>query len=164
MFFSNYNYVEIAIIAIFVFFIGKGYLKGFIGEVVSIISMLLAIIGVALAMKIIDSFLKKQASDALLAAIFLVSLVLLMQVFRILIKSLKLFSKIPIINGLNKLLGMIIGIAEGLLITWILFFVITNYNVFNKSAEILEMVEGNKYILLLYKNNMLLKLFLMYKI
>lgn len=37
----------------------------------------------------------------------------------------KIVSKVPIVGGVNKILGAVLGFARGLLIVWLVFFVIT---------------------------------------
>lgn len=153
------SYVEVGVIVILAVFAIKGHMKGIIGELTSFISIVLAVLGMALFAEFVGSSLDREFSDAILAGVFLVVLIILIQVFRIVIVSLKIFTKLPIINGINKFLGFILGLAEGLVVVWIIFIVISKYNIYGKSPEMLQLVSDNKYLTFLYNNNILSKLF-----
>ncbi|HKM04520.1 MAG TPA: CvpA family protein [Lachnospiraceae bacterium] len=153
------NYVEIGVIVMVAVFAIRGNMKGLVGELTSFISILLAVLGMALFADIIGSSLDHQFSDAILAGIFLVVLIILMQVFRIVIVSIKIFTKLPIINGINRLLGFVLGLVEGLIVVWIIFIVISKYNIYGKSSEMIQLISDNKYLSFLYHQNILSKLF-----
>jgi len=67
-------------------------------------------------------------------------------------------SKIEL-NGVNKLLGTLLGIAEGVVVVWVCFILINKYNVFGKSIAMLEMIKENKFTDFLYDSNLFVSFF-----
>ena len=87
---------------------------------------------------------------------FLLVLVVVTIAVRIIVSALGIIGKLPVIGGINRLAGGVLGIGTGLIIVWVMFVVITLlYN-----TEIGEMcfsyIEESKFLTELYNNNILL--------
>ncbi len=153
------NYMTYAVIAILVVFMLIGYIKGLVGELTTLIALVLAVIGLALVMLIVDNALDKEYNDALFILLFLLIFIMLVQAIKVFLKTVKFLAKFPIINGANKLLGTLVGMAEGVVVVWVCFILISKYDLFNRSAEMLMMVKANKFTDFLYDTNLFLTFF-----
>lgn len=153
------NFMVIGAFAILAICIVVGHIKGIIGELTSVVALVLSIAGMALFVVLIDHSLDREFGDALMAGVFLLVFIILVQLIKVLIGAIKIFSKLPIINGMNKLLGTILGIVEGLLIVWMLIIVLGQYNINGKSAEYIAMLDENSFTAFLARINPLVHLF-----
>lgn len=104
----------------------RGFKKGFINTLGTILASLLAVIFVYLLNAwALESFLVTLITDHMLIVVRILLCVLLYVavffVLKTIIMSLKLLTKLPIVRGINKLLGLIVGAAYGVLLVGIFF-------------------------------------------
>lgn len=66
-------------------------------------------------------------------------------------------SMLPVIHQTNKLLGLAVGLVEGVLLVWIFFAVITALGSQQWAAQALADIGSNKILAFLYDNNYILK-------
>lgn len=149
------NVAVIVTIGLILFGILRGWYKGFVGALHTVIALVLAAGGIAIMMFLLDSALSKEFGDAVIATIFLLLFLLLVQVIKLALGVVKLLSKLPIVHGLDKFLGTLIGIAEGFLIVWALFIFLGRYNIFGYNERIIHMLKENGFTAFLYRYNLL---------
>lgn len=70
-------------------------------------------------------------------------------------RMLNLASRIPVIKGPNKLLGAVAGGLKGLVLVWLLFYVISLCAAGGFGEEILQYVEKSPFLSFLYEKNIL---------
>lgn len=104
----------------------RGLKKGFVNTLGTILASLLSIIFVYLLNTwALESLLLTLLADHMVVVVRIVlCLVLYAALFFVLkavILSLRVLTKLPVIRGLNKLLGMIAGAAYGILLVGIIF-------------------------------------------
>ncbi len=90
------------------------------------------------------------------------SFILLTVIILILVKVIKtltkFINKIPIIGGINKLLGLLLGILQALIILWIISIAVMIFSGTEGGSYILTVIQGNAFLNLIYDNNLLLML------
>ena len=121
-------YVSLAVIAIiFIWRMIAGFRKGMVQEVISLIAMVVAGVCVVLILGGIGSYLDREIGRVIqiVAVLFVVCLVY--RLVHTLFTSLELISKLPIIKGLDKLLGIVVGFAEAALIVGVLVYFLKNW-------------------------------------
>ena len=148
-----------AVLVIILAFALWGHHKGLAMEIASLISVLLSLLGVALIVRMIGSYLEENTSGLIQALVFFVALAFLFQIFKLIIVSLKILTKLPVIHFLNRFLGMIVGVAEGVIVVWALFIVITKYDVAGQSAKWLIQIAENDILFYIYKMNPFMRFF-----
>ena len=89
---------------------------------------------------------------------FLITLLLAGVLVRGIAFSLGIAAKLPVIHGINKLVGLIFGFAEGLLVVWIFFFVVTVFAPTGWGGEMLSMISDSHILTWLYRENILFDL------
>lgn len=72
------------------------------------------------------------------------------------LKSVDIISKIPAIKGFNRFLGLLVGIANALLIVWIFFFVIVMFLGNDTGAALMEEVYKSRILTFLFNENILM--------
>lgn len=89
--------------------------------------------------------------------VYLISFILASIIMKIILNVLDLFSKLPILGGINRLGGFMLGIICGLLYLWIFFLIITIFSGTELGAYLLREVAGDKFLDYLYENNLLMQ-------
>ena len=74
---------------------------------------------------------------------------------RVLTASLNVVSRLPIISGLNRLAGAVLGGAEGIFFVWIAALLITLFSATAIGELFLNQIESNIWLTWLYDHNML---------
>ena len=91
------------------------------------------------------------------AIAFIITYVVVTIILIIICAALNILSKLPIINGLNKTAGLLVGLFEGLLIVWMLCIVLTAFSSTKSAQTIFELVKESQFLSSLYNNNLLLR-------
>ena len=94
------------------------------------------------------------------AGVVMVLFLIIRVVLRILIGVLNVVSRLPLINELNKSLGGVLGIAEGILILWVLCFALTAFSGTETGKQILSAISSNSILNFIYSNNIIMKILL----
>lgn len=71
--------------------------------------------------------------------------------------ALNIISKLPIINGLNKTAGLLVGLFEGLLVIWMLCIVLTAFSSTQTAQKLFELIKESQFLSCLYNNNLLIQ-------
>jgi hypothetical protein len=108
-----FKYLALALVAGFLIWRVKvGFRKGMTAEIISLISMFVAVISLIIILLIIRSYFGGQRGNFLLMTLILVVIGFIYKIASLIFTSLKLIAKLPIISGLDHLLGALLGIAE----------------------------------------------------
>lgn len=104
----------------------RGFKKGFVNTLGTILASLLAIAFVyVLNTWALESLLLTLLADHMLVVVRIILCAVLYLVLFLLLKaiilSLKVLAKLPIVRGINKLLGFVAGAAYGILLLGIIF-------------------------------------------
>lgn len=84
---------------------------------------------------------------------FIISVVL-----KIIIYILDVVSWLPIIGGINRVAGAVLGLAMALIFIWIVFLVFTLLYTTPAGEEIFAQINGNAFLRFLYQNNYILNI------
>lgn len=98
-------------------------------------------------------YLAKLISDIIS---YLLALVVVTIIIRTILYMMGTIEKIPVIRGLNRLGGGVLGIGTGLIVVWVLFIVITLMYDTEIGKTCLENIMENKFLENLYNNNILM--------
>ena len=95
-------------------------------------------------------------SDLILQALsFLITLLLVGVLIKGILFALGIVARLPVLSGLNRLAGLVLGFAEGVLLIWIFFFVVTVCSSMEWGGTLLKMIAGSEFLTWLYRNNLL---------
>ena len=121
-------YIALALIAvIFIWRIAAGFRRGLVQEIISLIAMAVAGVCVVLIIGAVGSYLEKEISKTItmVAVLFIVCAVY--RLVHVLFTSLELISRLPVIKGVDKLLGAVTGAAEAGVIVGVLVYLLKNW-------------------------------------
>lgn len=121
-------YVSLAvIILIFIWRVVAGFRKGLVQEIISLIAMAVAGVCVVLIIGAIGSYMDREISRVIQTIVVLFVVCAVYRLVQVLFTSLELIAKLPVIKGLDKLMGAVIGLAEAGLIVGILVYFLKNW-------------------------------------
>lgn len=121
-------YIALIIIAlIFIWRITTGFRKGMVQEIISLIAMVVAGVCIFLIMGAVGNYLNHEIGKMVQVVVVLFAVCLVYRLVHVLFTSLELISKLPIIKGLDKLLGALIGCVEAVLIVAALVYLFKNW-------------------------------------
>lgn len=130
-----------------------GYKKGVVKEIISLVS--LAILGciVLLAAGGMNNWHSGKILNAAFAVLLLILLGIVHNVLRVVFFSAKVVSKLPVINLINKLLGVVFGALEVVLFLWILYTVVMLMDLGAVEQVILSYTQDSKILTWIYEHN-----------
>jgi uncharacterized membrane protein required for colicin V production len=91
---------------------------------------------------------------------FVITLIVVHLILRMTILTLKNLSKLPVLHSVDQTLGMVLGLAEGLLLVWIGFLLITACSNTDIGKQLLEMIHESPVLEFLYNTNIFLSFLL----
>ncbi len=152
-------YIVLIIVAlIYIWRIFQGSRNGLIDEVGALSDIIIVSFAVVAGIVVIESILGKNLIGFLVAGIILLVILLARKLFRLIFCSLGLIAKLPLLNGLNKLLGTIAGIAEATAVVWVGFAVISCLRIPINGEPLVSLITTNRFLDFLYRHNMLYNL------
>ncbi len=86
---------------------------------------------------------------------FLILFVVIFAVLRIITIWLDLVARLPILSGMNKIAGAVLGGIEGLLFVWIAALFVTVFAATSGGRELLHQIESSVWLSFLYDHNLL---------
>ena len=90
---------------------------------------------------------------------FLVTFILVSILIRVLVFAVNLFSMIPVLSGINRLAGALLGSAEFLVLLWIVMTAVTLMCNLQVGQKALELIHGDTIADTLYKWNPIMRFF-----
>lgn len=150
------NMVVIALVVLVPLQLVLGYRSGLVKGIQKFIGW----ITVGLAFVLIEMMLRfyksSDKTDAFICLILLVILLLVWRVIKTVLLPAKMLSKLPVIKGMDKVMGMVLGILELMILLWLLDALLLNYSMGNIGDMLNIWMQENKALRWMYENNYLL--------
>lgn len=109
----------------------------------------------ALNVESFEAYVCRQITNVVINAIaFVVTLIVALIVLFILCNTLNVLAKLPILRQINEVGGAAAGVAEGILVVWILFGILTMFATSAFGSSSLALIAENPVLDFLYKNNL----------
>lgn len=96
---------------------------------------------------------KSTANIMIESGLFFLTIIVLWMLLRVIEGILDLVAKLPVLNGVNHALGLLVGLIEGVLILWVLAFVLSLFCTTEPGIYLMELIKENKILTMLYENN-----------
>ncbi len=103
-----------------------------------------------------DYLSTRLSTTAIDAIAYIILLIVIYLILRILLRVVGVIGKIPIIRGVNRLFGAIVGFVEGILIVWCICLIIMALSQTTFGVKIVDIIEQSSVLKLIYNNNLLL--------
>lgn len=91
---------------------------------------------------------------------YMILFIITLIIVRIIANVLDLVSKLPILNSINKVGGLLIGLVHGLVILWVLCIVLTMFSGSEVGGMLFELVNESQVLSFIYNNNLLMNVVL----
>lgn len=98
---------------------------------------------------------KYLANKILNSIVFILLFLAIYILIRIIMKWLDIIARLPVLSGINKLAGAVLGGAEGLVFLWIAFLAITALSYTSWGTLMMRQIETSKWLSYLYGHNFL---------
>lgn len=149
-------YIILIVVAlIYIWRIFQGSRNGLIDEVGALADIVIVSLAVVAGIVVIESILGKNLIGFLVSGIILLIILIARKLLRLVFCSLGLIAKLPILSGLNRLLGTIAGVIEATVIVWVGFAVISCLRIPIDGEPLVTLITENKFLNFLYQHNML---------
>ncbi len=89
---------------------------------------------------------------------YLIAFVVVWTAIRAVLLALDVVTMLPVLHGINKLAGGILGIAEGIVLVWIGFLLVTVLCNGELGQQFFQLISENRFLSLLYDNNVIMKI------
>lgn len=151
----NLNLLQIIVAVILVCMVMDGHKKGMVKSLISLISLLITCVVLFLIGNALSSYFDGRFFSMILTLLLLAAIGLVHHLLNVVFLSAKLIVKLPIVHSLDKLLGIVVGILETILIVWTIY----SFNVFRDLGTLgqvlVDYTRDSKILTYLYENNYL---------
>ena len=97
------------------------YKKGMVRAIISFVSLIVLCIVVALIGNGLQSYLKGETITVIIMLLLLGLVIIAHSLLGVLFAPAKLVTKLPIVKSLDKVLGIVIGVLETVIILWTIY-------------------------------------------
>lgn len=149
------NLLFVIVLIIMFFNIVSGYKKGMVREIISLISLIVMCVVVALIGNGLNSYFDGEIANVIIAVLLLCLVGIVHHLLGVVFFSAKVISKLPVVSWIDKLLGMLFGIVETILILWTIYAFIMMLDMGMIGQQILVYTRENQILTWLYENNYL---------
>ena len=150
--------INILLLGVVFFMILKsydGYEKGMVKELISFVSLVFLCIVIALVGNGLSSYYDGKILNAVVMTVLLAVLGIVHHVINVVFVPAKLLAKLPIVKSLDKLLGIVVGIAETILILWTIYTFAMMMDLGAIGDFILQSTADSRVLSWLYEHNQL---------
>lgn len=150
--------INILLIVVVILALAKavdGYKKGIVKEVVSLISMIVLCLVAVLAVNGIGSYLEGRFFSLAVMVIMLSILLIAHHLVSLVLFPARLAAKLPVIHSVDKLLGIVFGVFEVVLVLWTVYTFIMMMDTGAVGQLVLTYTEENPALLWIYQHNYL---------
>ncbi len=149
------NILLVIVIILAIYKAADGWKKGMVKEIISLISMAVLCAMAVLIAKGVSSYHGGEIFQAIVAAVLLAALVIVHSLLKVVFFSAKLVSKLPVIHSVDKLLGVVFGVIEVVLLLWTVYTLVMMMDLGAIEQLIVSCTEENSVLRWLYEHNYL---------
>lgn len=92
------------------------------------------------------------------ALAYLLAFVIVWTAIRAVLLALDVVTLLPVLHGINKLAGGVLGLAVGVVLVWIAFLLVTILCNGDLGRQFFELITENPFLLFLYNQNVIMKI------
>lgn len=135
-----------------------GFKKGFTKEISSLISWAVTLFVMSLVIMLYTSFSADEGKNMILTIVMLVITAMVYSIIKFVFKPAKIIAKLPLFRILDQLLGLVIGVAEGFVLVW-LMYVLNESGMLGGFGDMIRAdTAKNEILSLVYEYNYLIKI------
>lgn len=112
-----------------------------------------------LAVDQVEEYIHKQVAIWMINALsFIIVFIITWVILWYLCMTLNIISKLPVLNGLNKTAGVLVGILRGFIVIWMWCIILTIFSGSEFGQAIFFNINSSPFLSLIYNNNLLLQI------
>lgn len=151
------NILLIVLALILIWRVVESYKRGMVKEIISFVSLIVLCVAVVLLGSALSNYFEKDIISMVVAIILLLVVCIAHRLLGLVFFSAKLVSKLPVVSSFDKLLGIVIGVLETIIIIWTIYALIMSFGMGMIGQQILSYVQDSKILTALYQYNYLAK-------
>lgn len=137
-----------------------GHRIGFVKMLIPVVSGLITLVFMFVLKDWLFAFLFRWAvfqGEHVLARVVVILIIYLLITFAFkwAVGVLKLLTKLPVVHGMNKLLGLIVGLCEGFLLVWLILYIIQIQQGVLFGVDFNSMIAENAFLQFLFAHNLI---------
>lgn len=129
----------------------RGMKVGLVEEAGRLLLLVITLFVLSLGILLYTSIKSGDTKNIILSVIVIVITGLVVRLLKFVIKSLSALAHLPLIGILNGLLGLVIGVAEVVVVLWILYMVIANFDLGSFGLWITQQTQQSEYLARLHR-------------
>lgn len=149
------NILLIILALVFIWRCVEGFKAGMVREIISLFSLVVASVTLMLLGSALQSYVHKEISKFIVAVILLIILGVFYRILKMVLSSIKLIAKLPVIHLADRIMGGIVGAAETAVVLWIVFFAVMQWGMGMLGQQIIIMVKQSTVLTWFYEHNYL---------
>lgn len=130
-----------------------GYHKGFVKEVISLVSLFFMGIVVVILCRGLQSYMKKEVVGVVVAVILFTVAGIIHHFLSLVFFSAKLVSKLPVVSLVDKLAGAVFGVLEILVALNVLYILVGYYGLGDVGLKIMDCTRDSEILTFFYNHN-----------
>lgn len=154
----NLNLMVIIVLVVMICGMVDGYKKGMVRELISFISLIISCVVMVLLGNALNSYFDGNIVNVVIAIILLCIIGIVRHLLGVVFFSAKVISKLPIVSWVDKLLGVVVGILETVLILWTIYTFVMLMDLGTIGQLILDYTAESQALTWLFEHNYLANL------
>lgn len=151
----NLNILFFIMLVILLCTVVNGYKKGMVKELISVVSLIITCMIVAILGNGVRSYFDGKIINAIAMVLLICLIGIIRHLLGIVFFSAKVISKLPVVSFANKLLGAMFGVLETILLVWTLYLLVMMFDIGIVGQMFLDGTRDNRILSWLYQHNYL---------
>ena len=150
---ARINAPFIVAVAVFIIIMARSLKRGFVKELFEFISAILASVAVLIIAFAVREAFDKDKIKFILAIVLIVLLGVIYKILGLFFTSLKLIAKLPVVNVLDRLAGVVMALFEVIVFIWAIYCLIIIVDGGEFGRWVMTCVRANPIMRFLYEYN-----------
>ena len=155
------NILLIVLMVIMIWRIAVGAKRGMVKELFGLVNLIFVSLVLSLAFLIYRGYTMGSVIELVPLIIAIVVLSIVYAIIKLVFSPAKLVAKLPLVKSVDKILGVIFGAFEVIVVYWVLSCVIKYTDIPPFEQYVMPMIMGNSLLSNLHANNLLEELLLL---
>jgi len=152
------NLLLIVMALLLFYHVVNGYRVGMVKEIISFISLIFLCVLIALLGNALTSYVHKAYLELAVMIFLLAVMGLVHHLIKVIVFPAEILSRLPIVHSVDKILGLVIGALEPVLILWTIYALIRLFDLGQFENYIVLCINDSDILMWFYENNRLVPL------
>lgn len=149
------NILFLIVLVVLIYNVSEGYKRGMVKSVISLVSLIITCSVAILLGNVLKSYMEGEFFNVVIFIIMLCLIGILRHLLSVIFFSAKVISKLPVVSLGNKLLGIVFGFLETILIIWTIYTFTMLLDLGAAEQILLDSTAENEALAWLYQHNYL---------